>query len=218
MKKYSRRDFVKLTGFTVISSGFILMPSPADAFWPWVVRFILRSSIRRGVTRTAGRAVSGSLGRGVVSNGVLRGSVSRSATKRAYRKVVSYGVTGGVSLSVSPNVFAQMEEYDAKAIWINTGVDNEFDLHMENNSSEIRSSNLWYRLVDVPSGREEIRNYCGLLYSRPNDSFSFSFKIKDLPYTGVKRLEAIPDSPDLHCQPSENIVVARSDEVMFDES
>ena len=199
MNVFTRRDFIKLTGCTIASGGLILLSPPAEAVLPLVLRFIFGMGVRTTVRRVPTRVLVG------------------SATGKSYKSVVSLGLTASVAFSVSPNVYAQAREYNAEAIWVNSGVKNNFQLAMQNNSNERKQAQLSYILRDVPSNRIELERNCGVLSVGPNDSFSFPFEISELPYVGVKKLEAISDSPGLHRTSSGNIIIADSKEVKFDD-
>jgi hypothetical protein len=203
MNKYSRRKFIKISGCTIASGGLILLSPPAEAIWPWILRFIFSAGVRTGA-------------RSIVRKGTVN-TLRGFASRRSFKSTVNLGLTASLGFSVSPNVYAKAKEYDAEAIWINSGYSNNFQLALQNDSSERKQAQLSYLLRDVPSDKVVLERNCGVLSAGPNDSFGFSFEISELPFVGVKRLEAVSDNPELYKVPSGNIVIANSNEVSFDE-
>lgn len=195
----SRRQFIQITGYSVISSGLILLTPEAKAVWPWIVRFIISSSGRRAVASTASR--------GIVSNTIRQANT--------YKNILDLGLTANkIIFSVSPNIQEQIAEYKAEAIWINS-VKNEFSLSLQNTSNQRKQAQLSYILKDVNTGHIDLKHQCGFLSVGPHDQFTFPFEISELPYTGIKRLEALSDSDDLQSIASGNIIVANSNEIKF---
>ena len=220
MSLYSRRKFLELTGWTIASSGLILISPTAEAVWPWAARFGFRILFPKPgpkrVPSTIGRVPSGSATRYGMSAGA-RGSIASDASRSTFKSIANLGLTGSLVFSVSPTVYAQVQQYNAETIWVNTGVENNFILSLQNNSNVRKQAQLSYQLVDVPNEHVDLEKRCGLLSVGPRDTFGFSFGISDLPYTGVKRLKALTDCEDLHKVPSGNIVVANANEVAFNE-
>ena len=226
MSLYSRRNFLQLTGWTIASSGLILISPTAEALWFFgpvsgVVRFILSPKpkpkpklVPKKVPGTIGK--SGSPTRHSMPAGV-GGSIESGASRNTFKSIANLGLTGSLVFSVSPTVYAQVQQYNAETIWVNTGVENNFILSLQNNSNVRKQAQLSYQLVDVPNEHVDLEKRCGLLSVGPRDTFGFSFGISDLPYTGVKRLKALTDCEDLHKVPSGNIVVANANEVAFNE-
>ena len=197
-----RRKFIQLSGYTIVGSGLFVLPHSSYAFFPWVARFLFRGLGRRAVARSATRAAT-------------RSAAATTARRSTFKSIVGLSVISGSIISVSPNLHASINKYNAKTIWINNGIQNNFFLSLKNNSNERKSAQLYYELRDIDSGRTEIEKPCGLLSVAPNERFKFSFSISDLPYLGAKKLYARSDSKDLDTQPSEPIIVTAESEVIF---
>lgn len=199
-----RREFIQLSGAYLVGGSLIMLPNEADAFWPWVARFVFR-----GLVRSTARSAA----RGAFS-GALRGATI--ATRRsAFKSVIQMGIVGGSIVSVAPALHASISKYNAKAIWVNEGVENNFSLSISNATDKRMMAQLFYQLRDIDTGRVEIDKPCGLLSAGPNDSFEFPFSISELPFLGAKQLHAVSDSNDLLSVPSEPIIVTSQEEVSF---
>jgi hypothetical protein len=199
----NRRDFIQLSGAYIIGGGMILLPTTSHAFWPWVARFLFG--------RVAPRAIRGT------SSKIVRSATLNTARKTNFKSVVNMGVIGSSIISVSPKLYADINKYNAQAIWVNEEVENNFYLSLSNNSKVTKSANLSYQIQDIDTGKVEIEHPCGYLSAAPMDEFKFSFSISELPYLGAKRLIAVSSSPDLYSQPSGNIMVTTKSEVIFNE-
>ena len=152
------------------------------------MRKAVRSAIGNTARRTAGSAATH--------------GARQIAKRHAFRfisklSLESRSLYSGSIISVSPNLYEQIQRYDAKEIWIDKYFENNFDLNLKNNSSQKRHAQLKYQLRDVDSGRIEIEEPCGMLSMGPNDNFNFSFSISDLPYLGAKQLYATSNSSTL---------------------
>lgn len=198
-----RREFIQLSGAYLIGGSTIILPQQADAFWPWIARFFFR-----GVVRTGARSAARSS---------LRGAASGAARRSAFESIAKVGIVSGSLVSVSTSLFADINKYKAKAIWVNEGVENNFTLALSNRLSQTISGQLGYELRDIDSGDVELRRQVGYVSSPPRDQFKFDFSISDLPYLGAKRLQAVTDSRDLYCEPSAPIIVTQQSEVRFND-
>jgi hypothetical protein len=198
----NRRKFIQISCYTVAGSGLFVLSQAKGALFPWIARFIFGNTIRRGAVRS------------VMNKGATE-AIRRSTFKSI--SALDIALVSGSIISVSPNLFASIKNYEAETIWIQNNFNNNYFLSLKNDSNEKRSANFCHELRDIDTGRTEIEKPCGPLYVAPNDEFKFPFSISELPYLGAKRLYATTNSEDLIVQPSSPIIITTEDQVYFDE-
>lgn len=223
----SRREFVKIVVVSphLYGSGVLLLLSkPAEAFLPLLTQFFVGGFVRGTVTRavvtqgvrSAPLAVS-SLARSQVARTVAATGAREYGKKTAIKGSVAtqFGLSAGLSVSVSPNVLARAQEFAAEAIWMRTDVQNSFELEIRNVSDQVLVEKIAILLRDVE--KDTITNllYSGICTAQPNSVDRIPFSISELPYKGVVRLSAQSTASELSASPSGNIVVAERSEIEF---
>jgi hypothetical protein len=217
MKK-SRREFIKIAALAPfgVAGSLILIPTEAEAFWPlFLGRIILGGFARRTVTSTVARGLGSSLVRGsasIAGRNLARQQLRKYITKKT---VTQYGISIGGAISISPDVYAMAKEHNAEAIWVNRGYDNQFGVEFNNETQSAGSGELSLFIKDVEKDqiREQING--GYFSISSKAKFEHSFKISDLPFTGVINILGQSTNDNLSFIPSGNIIVASQDNVHF---
>jgi hypothetical protein len=209
----------------------LIPAAPAHAFWPFLLRFVVGGAIRGTATRTfattaarsvitsgastAARASAATGARSVARTVVSRSSVVRSTSSIVTRNTAVSGSLG-LSVAVSPDVYALVEEHEPEAIWIQDGHQNELTAVLENDSDTRISSKVHFEIENAISGDTEETRCGGFLSAGPRDSFKFTFKIADLREAGVKIIKGITAESSIRCQPTGKILIASSRDVTFE--
>lgn len=215
MKNISRRDFIKVSCYSLVGSNLLFFSKPSNAILPFIARFLLgrvaKSALKSAAKKAGKRAVRGS------SKTLSR--ASRNPTPRKifpnFKSALDLGSIAVGIASLSPKVYADVKDYDCEAIWINSGQENDFILQVANSTDTRKHCSISYQIIDVKSGYIEMEEGLGTVSVEPFEDFVFPFEVSDLPFEGVKRLQGFSDSDTLTIEPSANIMVASPDEVQL---
>ena len=198
-----------------IPAGCLLqgLPQTASPFIPFLLRILLqgafRTTVSRTVTTTAVRALAAGATRTVVTT---------------FRTVGSLGISATGLASVSAAVWAMASEYKVRQIWVaGSGVSNNLSLASDKATTELERVFVGYRVIDANTGELEKRSL-RMASSRPGSQpFVFPFEVRDLPFPGLKRIEAfvsldkegMEPHPGFLVDEPQTILVAHPTEVAF---
>ena len=217
----NRREFVR-KGIALplaINGTFLCLPKSANAYFPLIARVMVGGFIRKPAVQSATRVIAS---RTPVSSKIASsGAIARQNGTRQFlnkRVRTSLGISAGLSVSVSPAVFALAQKHNAEAIWVKTGHANNFYMIFTNSSGQKIDGNLSLFIRDVERDEITTQLRAGTLSVPASSKTAFRFEIAELPYTGVIKIQADSTMNQLGIVDSGNIVIASASEVFFEDN
>ncbi|WP_130470289.1 hypothetical protein [Candidatus Magnetaquicoccus inordinatus] len=193
MINQERRKFLKI----VLSSGActILPIMPAYAFFPFLLRLFVSSSLRTGISSSA-RTLTGTALRSAVGGTTARisaGSALRTYGTKTIRgkswSLLETTLYGSIS-ALDHSLAKEANHAGVTAIWVmdDPHVANSVNMEFVNKSYRLQGIQTYLFLTDKHDDRNSYKCYQGEFWPPPGGPFSYQFPVKDLPYSGIKNV------------------------------